>query len=65
MHLSAPSVTQYPGDRGDGIPVARGGRDTEEPVERAEVADDLHVTPVQAHHEPVVPCEDLQQPGAT
>lgn len=23
MHLSAPSVTQYPDDRGDGIPIAR------------------------------------------
>src|SRR2546426_4642151 len=37
-----------PGDRSDGIPVARGDRYPKEPVEPAEVADDLHVAPVQA-----------------
>ena len=58
------SVTQHPGDRGDGIPVARGDRDPKEPVERAEVADGLHVAPVHAEDEPVVPREDLQQPLA-
>src|ERR1043166_7309873 len=62
--MSAPSVTQHPGDRGDGVPVARGDRNPEEPVEGAEVADDLHVAPVHAEDEPVVPGEDLQQPPA-
>src|SRR5713226_7118769 len=59
---SGPSVTQYPGDRGDGIPVARGGRHPKEPVERAEVADHLHVAPVQAEDEAVVPRQDSQKP---
>src|SRR6267378_6692587 len=36
---SGPSASQHPGDRGDGIPVARGDRDPKDPVERAEVAD--------------------------
>src|SRR5205809_6549187 len=57
-------ITQHPGDRGDGIPVARGDRDPKEPVERAEIADDLHVAPVHTEDEPVVPREDLQQPLA-
>ena len=61
---SGPSVTQHTGDRGDGIPVARGGWDPKEPVKRAEVADDLHVSPVHAEDEPVVDREDLQQPLA-
>jgi len=62
--LSRLRVTQHPGDRGDGIPVARGDRDPKEPVERAEVADDFHVAPVDAEDELVVPREDLHQPLA-
>src|SRR6059036_873481 len=58
----APPLTQDPGDRGHGIPVARGDRYPKEPVERAKVADDLHVPPVQTEDEPVVPREDFQQP---
>ena len=62
LTTSGPSVTQHPGDRGDGIPVARGDRDPKEPVKRAKVADDLHVAPVHAEDEPVVPREDSQEP---
>src|SRR5258706_1652500 len=64
VRRSGPSVTQHLGDRGDGVPVARGDRDSEEPVERAEIADDLHVAPVHAEDEQVFPREDLQQPLA-
>ena len=52
-------LVQHPGDGGDGVPVARGGRRPEDPVERAEIADDLHVAPVDAEDEPVVPREDF------
>ena len=51
-----------PGERGDGTPVAPGDRDPRELVERAEIADDLHVAPVQAEDEPVVPHENFQAP---
>jgi hypothetical protein len=61
---SGPLRYQHPGDRGDGIPVARRDRDPKQPVERAEVADDLHVAPVHAKDEPVVPREDFHQPLA-
>ena len=59
---SAHSSSQHPGDRRDGVPVARGDRDPEEPVERAQVGDDLHVAPVHAEDEPVVAREDPHQP---
>lgn len=61
---SGPSGIEHLGDRDDGIPVARRRRDPKEPVQRAKVADDLHVAPVYAEDEPVVPGEDLQQPLA-
>ena len=53
---------QYPGNRHDGIPVAGCGRDTKKPVERAKVADDLHVPAVQPEDEAIVSRKDLQQP---
>src|SRR5439155_3744914 len=60
-HFLAP-FSQDPGDRGHGIPVARRDRYPKEPVERAEVADNLHVAPVHAEDEPVLPRQNLQQP---
>src|SRR6185369_9233023 len=59
---SGPSFTQHPGDRCEGIPVSSGGRYPKDPIKCAEIADDLHVPPVQTNDEPVVPREDLQQP---
>jgi hypothetical protein len=41
--------TKHSGDRGDSTPAVRRDRDPKEPVERAKIADDLHVTP--AHPE--------------
>src|SRR5512141_2843139 len=58
------AVTQHLGDGGDGIPVPRRDWNSKEPIERAKVADDLHVAPVHAEDEPAVPRENLQQPLA-
>jgi len=57
-------MTQDLGDRGDGIPVARGDRYPEKAVDCAEIADDLHVAPIQAKDESVLSPEDSQQPPA-
>jgi hypothetical protein len=59
MSLSR-TVLQHLGDGGDGVPVACGDWDSKEPIDPAEVADDLHVAPVHAEEEPAFPREDLQ-----
>lgn len=59
---AAVDPTERPADRSDGIPVAGGGRHATEPVERAEVADDFHVPPVEAKYESILPRDNLQQP---
>jgi hypothetical protein len=56
---SRPSFAEHLADRRDGIPVARGHRYPKEAVDHAEIADDLHVAPVQAKDEPVLPREDF------
>ena len=53
-----PSGAHHLGDRGDGIPVACGDGYPEEAVNRAEIADDLHVAPIQAKDESILSCED-------
>jgi len=58
------SVIQHLRDGGDGIPVARGDRYPEDAVQRAEIADGLHVPPVQPDDEPVLPRENSHQPLA-
>ena len=52
---------QESSNRGDGIPVAGGDWDPKEAVECADVADSLHLAPVPAEDEPVIPRDDLQQ----
>src|SRR5262245_43371723 len=52
------------GDRGDGVPVPRRGRLSEEAVQRAEIADRLHVATVLTDDEPAIAREDSQQPLA-
>ena len=61
---SGPSGTQHLGDRGDGIPVARSDRYREETIDGTEIADDLHVAPIQAKNESILSREDSQQPPA-
>ena len=55
---SGPFGTHHLGDRGDGIPVACGDRYPEEAVDRAEIADDLHVAPIHAKDESILSRED-------
>lgn len=45
------------------VPVSRRRRNTKYPIERAKVADHLHVTPVLAQNEPSVQSVDFQQPS--
>ena len=53
-----PSAAYHLGDRGDGIPVACGDGYPEETVNRAEIADDLHVAPIHAKDETILSRED-------
>jgi len=55
-------MLQHICDRSDCIPIACGDRYPEDPIQRAEIVDHLHVAPVQAEDEPLLPREDFHQP---
>lgn len=57
-------ATQHLGNRSDGIPITSGHGNSVEPVQCAEEADNLHVSPVQSDDESVSSREDLHQPSA-
>src|SRR5262245_37707977 len=55
-------ISEYPRDRGDRVPVARGHRHAKEAVNLAEVTEDLHLAPIETKHESALPAEDPEQP---
>ena len=56
---------QHSRDLDHRVPVSRRNRNTKEPVEPSQIADDLHVSSVHAEHKSVIRREDSEQPGAS
>src|SRR5260370_27926297 len=61
---SRSAVSQHLDDRRDGIPVARRDRHAEDPINRPQIADGLHVTPVLSEDEAILGRHDLHEPLA-
>src|SRR5258708_36246588 len=56
--MSVLIALQYVDDRGDRIPIACGGRHPEKLVHRAEIADHLHVAPVEPEGKSIFHSQD-------
>src|SRR6187549_4307414 len=63
LRTASPFV-EHVADRSNRVPVARGRRHSEEPVDRSQIADRLHLAPVEAEDESPLSCENSQQPRA-